>query len=264
MLRTCWCAVACLLDVLEWFVFRRDRDLVSISAHFTQCFTLFIIKMKSNSQKVAFNRYTLVHGCPGSGKTSTQRYLKDKGIHFVDTDPILFGFIMPKRVRERLKELGWRAGAGTEAENLLYSCVTRAVLAIAGKIAAEHGGYLFTNLQPSKIDQDVVSESVTAFLQPEVLYKRVDARNKRKGNKGPRFTLDQAKNWYQNWKRNRGRLPWSKVIELSESDYLSDVLELNLAPEYYNDLEDVYDVIYPLMRSEHWFDLVEPDIKKSK
>lgn len=204
-------------------------------------------------------QYTFVYAGPGCGKSVLGKRLIQKGEFVVDTDSLLFGWLIRFSDVHKLKEE--LVGPKGPREQVFWDGLTAATLVLADKIASANGGYLLTNLCPDKLDSPAISKSYSFFRKPEDLVAVIDDRRAAKAKvhhvvKREGAKLKEAKSWYDAWKRNSDM--YDEAVELKTGEYLSNFF-LGEDGGYDPNASDAgYDFLYPKLNEQGYFDVCWP------
>ncbi len=206
-----------------------------------------------------YQKYVYVHAGPSSGKSVMAKETLKQGHPVIDTDDVLFNLLITSSMKKELEASGWKPNQGSEQEKLLYKAVTRGALLIAERIASERGGYLFTNLTCyDALPVEKFYESVSVFRKPEDLHRTINDRRKEQHDDAPEISLKVITSWYEGWKK--GVSKFGRKITLETGQFLADVFGIKASHDVHA-AGVVTDGVFPELRKEGWFDIIEPDPK---
>lgn len=182
-----------------------------------------------------------------------------QGYKVLDTDTLIFGWLMTKDFASKLEQLSKRDGNpapwnATGEGRLQWSILQRAALAIATSLS-EYGVTIVTNLlAEDEKPKNVYNNTYTFFRDPKEMVRLSNERRIAKGQEPHRDMLKTYQSWADGWKKHNGDYDHSQMLD---QQYLTEVFDLEPIVKDLKEAEPiVWKYAYSLLDKFSFRDLV--------
>lgn len=204
-------------------------------------------------KKLSLGAWDVIHAFPTSGKSALVLSLfKELGRSVIDTDVILFGFIMPNAIQHEIGELAlpkpWKQ-TGAKRHPLWKSDEALAMM-VAGELASKVGAPILTNLVSTLPYVKGKDRRIT--IAPTLV--ETLSRHEKRAASGAKSSTDPqvVTSWHASYMKHVSQ--WPTSVMLGENEFLCDVFGVRFAPDFLQYEDDYYQWVYGLAQElfPHW------------